>query len=152
MLFRHRRANERVRVGPRLAAGCRRRGLVLLVSADPLLAQAVRADGVHWPEARLKGVRTCNPRWIETASAHSRAAIARAASMGVDAAILSTVFDSGSASAGKPMGALRFRLVARAAPLPVYALGGVTPHNAARAMAHAAGWAAVDAVMSGWKS
>ncbi len=48
------------------------------------------------------------------------------------------------------MGPLRFRLIARAHALPVYALGGVNAHNAAGAMSGAAGWAAIDAVIEGW--
>lgn len=114
------------------------------------LLAVIGADGVHWPEARLRGVRKRSPHFIETASAHSRAGLARAHALGLDAAILSTVFPSRSPSASRAMGPLRFRLIARDAVLPVYALGGVNAHNAAHAMAHAAGWAAIDAVMSGW--
>jgi thiamine-phosphate pyrophosphorylase len=152
VIYRHFGAKDRFAEGERLARVCRRRRLVLLVSADPRLALAIGADGVHWPEARLRGVRKSR-RMIETASAHSRAAIARANRFGVDAVILSTVFASGRSSAGKPIGPLRFARLCAAAPLPVYALGGVGAGNAARAMAHgrAAGWAAIDAVLSGWK-
>jgi thiamine-phosphate pyrophosphorylase len=152
VIYRHYGAKDRWEVGARLAAVCRRRRLTLLVSADPELAQRIRADGVHWPEASLTGVRTHNSRWIETVSAHSYQAIRKAKRFGVDAAILSAVFASASPSAGAPIGALRFREIARIAPLPVYALGGVTHRNAARAMAHAAGWASIEAVMSGWGS
>ncbi len=150
MIYRHFGADNRFVVGAELARACRRRGLILLVSADPALAAAIRADGVHWPEARLRGVRKRSPHFIETASAHSRAGMARAHALGLDAAILSTVFPSRSPSASRAMGPLRFRLIARAAPLPVYALGGVNARNAAQAMSGAAGWAAIEAVMSGW--
>lgn len=150
VIYRHYGAKDRFEVGARLAAICRRRRLMLLVSADPALAQRVRADGVHWPEGRLKGVRLRHPHWIETASAHSPRAIGKAQHFAADAAILSAVFASASRSAGAPMEALRFREIARSAPLPVYALGGVTHRNAARAMIHAAGWASIEAVMSGW--
>lgn len=150
MIYRHFGAANRFVAGAALARACRRRGLILLVSADPSLAAAIRADGVHWPEARLRGVRKRSPHFIETASAHSRAGMARAHALGLDAAILSTVFPSRSPSASRAMGPLRFRLIARAAPLPVYALGGVNARNAAQAMSGAAGWAAIEAVMSGW--
>jgi thiamine-phosphate pyrophosphorylase len=152
VIYRHFGAANRYVVGAALARACRQRGLILLVSADPALAARIGADGVHWPEARLRGVRQKSPRFIETAAAHSRAAIARARRFGIDAAIVSTVFPSRSRSAGKAMGPLRFRLIARAARLPVYALGGVNARNAASAMTHSAGWAAIDAVMSGWSS
>jgi thiamine-phosphate pyrophosphorylase len=153
VIYRHFGASDRFDAGAKLARVCRERRLVLLVSADPELARAIGADGVHWPEARLKGVRPRNPRLVETASAHSRAAASRAGRLGADAVFLSMVFASGSPSAGKPMGALRFRALAARSPLPVYALGGVGGDNASRAVARsrAAGWAGIDAVMSGWK-
>lgn len=152
VIYRHFGSKDRLEAGRRLAQVCRKRRLMLLVSADPDLARAIDADGVHWPIARLHGTRPRSSRWIETASAHLPSDIATAARLGVDAVILSAVFESGSQSAGKPMGALRFRQLARVSSRPVYALGGITPHNAARAITHAAGWAAIDAVMSGWKS
>jgi thiamine-phosphate pyrophosphorylase len=150
VIYRHYGSKDRFEIGARLAALCRRRRLTLLVSADPVLAQRIRADGVHWPEAKLRGVRARSSRWIETASAHSLRAVGKAEKFGADAAILSAVFASASPSAGAPMGPLRFRRIARGAALPVYALGGVTHRNVARAMAHAAGWASIEAVMSGW--
>jgi thiamine-phosphate pyrophosphorylase len=150
VIYRHFGSKDRFRIGEQLARICRRRGLILLVSADPELARRIRADGVHWPEAKLGGVRPRHPNWIETASAHSRHAIAKAARFGVDAALVSAVFHSASPSAAPPMGAVRFRQLSRSSPLPVYALGGITYRNAASAMAHAAGWASIEAVMSGW--
>lgn len=151
VIYRHFGENSRFTIGAALARACRQRGLILLVSADPALAARIRADGVHWPEARLRGVRPRPSHFIETASAHSRIGIARAKALGIDAVIVSTIFPSRSPSAAKAVGPLRFRLIARGANLPVYALGGVNDRNAARAMSGAAGWAAIDAVMSGWK-
>jgi thiamine-phosphate pyrophosphorylase len=152
VIYRHFGAKDRFTVGAKLARVCRRRRLVLLVSADPDLARAIGADGIHWPEAQLAGSRRRQPRWMETASAHSRLAIARAARLGIDAIVLSAIFASESTSAGRPIGAVRFRVLSTSAALPVYALGGINAGNAARALAHgrAAGWAAIDAVMSGW--
>lgn len=147
VIWRHFGEPDRLETGRALSRLCKQRGLVLLVSADPALAARIGADGVHWPEARLTGRRA---HGIETASAHSAQAIARARRLGVDAVIVSAVFPSRSPSAGKPLGALRFRQLARKAGLPVYALGGLNPRNAARAMHHAAGWAAIDAVVEGW--
>ena len=150
VIWRHYGEEKRLATGRVLARLCRQRGLILLVSADPSLAVRIGADGVHWPERLLKGVRPGSGRLIETAAAHSRAAIARAARLGVDAAIVSTVFQSRSPSAGAAMGALRFRQISSHAPLPVYALGGIDAFNAASAMRYAAGWAAIDGVLAGW--
>lgn len=150
VIWRHYGEASRLATGLQLARICRKRGLILLVSADPQLAARIGAAGVHWPERRLAGVRPKRPGAIETAAAHSRAAIAKARRNGADAVVVSTVFPSRSPSATAPMGALRFRLLTRIAGLPVYALGGVGPGNAASAMHHAAGWAAIDSVKDGW--
>lgn len=150
VVWRHFGAADRLEAGRRLARLCRRRGLVLLVSADPALAARIGAHGVHWPEARLRGMRLTPAGMIETAAAHSARAIRRAHRLGVDAAIVSPVFPSRSPSATRPLGALRFRQMARTSPMPVYALGGLNAANAARAMAHAAGWAAIDGVIEAW--
>ena len=149
VIWRHYGEAKRLATGLALARLCRKRGLILLVSADPGLAAQIGASGVHWPERLLRGVR---PRvgMIETSAAHSRAAIARAKRLGIDAVIVSTIFPSRSPTAGPAMGALRFRQLSREAPLPVYALGGVDALNAASAMRHAAGWAAIDSVLEGW--
>lgn len=148
VIYRHFGAPERERVARRLAELCRKRKLVFLVSGDLELARRVKADGVHWPE-RMAIARGSRPRqWIETAAAHSRRGIARAARLGMDAAIVSTVFASRSPTATKPMGSVRFHALARRPPLPLYALGGVNSETAGRILAPAnariAGWAAVE--------
>jgi thiamine-phosphate pyrophosphorylase len=121
---------------PRCAAALKAiataRGLVLLIGGDEALAMACAADGVHLPEALIDkgaGLRRAHPDWILTAAAHSLDAARRAAA-GCDAVLASTVFASNSASAGPPMGARAFAALVQAAPLPVYALGGVNVRTA----------------------
>jgi thiamine-phosphate pyrophosphorylase len=150
VVYRHFGAPDRFTTGAKLARICKQRGLILLVSADPALAADIGADGVHWPEARLHGVRHRSPHFIETASAHSRPGLARAHALKLDAAFFSAVFPSNSPSAGKAIGPLRFVAITRDAPLPVYGLGGINAENATRIAKHSAGWAAIEAVMSGW--
>lgn len=109
------------------------RGLVLLIGADGDLARDCGADGVHLPERAVReatALRTRHPGWILTAAAHSLDAARAAAEAGCDAALVSTVFASRSPSSGAPMGAQAFAALARAAPLPVYALGGVNIRTA----------------------
>lgn len=131
-------------MAPRLAGVARRRGLKLLIAADPSLALEVGAHGVHWPEARLAEARKWRGRFMfQTASAHSRRAIDRAAKTGVDAALVSTVFPSTSKSAGAPMGRLAFTRLCQKAPLPLFALGGVKAANALQ-IADAGGLAAIE--------
>jgi thiamine-phosphate pyrophosphorylase len=132
-----------------LAAIARRRSLVLLVGADETLAAQARAQGIHLPERLASGlprIHARHPRWLITAAAHSPLAIRKAARLGADAVLFSTVFESRSPSAGRPIGPVRLAAIARAAPVPIYALGGVDMKNARRLMASGvAGIAAVDA-------
>lgn len=135
----------------RLAAIAHERGLVLLIGADGPLAEAAGAHGVHLPERDIAGaaaLRVAHPDWIITAAAHSLEAARRAHAAGCDAALASTVFASRSPSAGTPMGAAAFAAFVAAAPLPVYALGGVNAATApALTGAGAAGFAVVEAAV-----
>ena len=131
IVFRHFGANDRYVNAQALADICRREHRPFLIAADPELAKRVGADGVHWPESRLGAARNWRGKFeIQTASAHSRPAIVRAYRMGMDAVFCSTVFPSESPSAGRPIGALKLRLRALQAPLPVYGLGGINAANA----------------------
>ncbi len=134
--------------GRRLMAIARRRGLVLLVGADPRLAAAIGADGVHLPERLIpacRALRARRPRWLFTAAAHDAGAARAARRAGAQAVLASAVFPSASPSAGRPLGLLRFSALVRAAGLPVYALGGVDSKNAPRLLGTgASGLAAVD--------
>lgn len=142
-------APGRIREGRRLCALARSRRLVFLAGADPALAQAVRAHGVHLPErlARLAApLRRRHPRWLVTTAAHSRRALRRAA--GADAAVVSPVFESRSPSAGTAIGPRRLAAWSRGAPLPVYALGGIN-HANARRLGGVVGIAAIEALLDG---
>jgi thiamine-phosphate pyrophosphorylase len=56
----------------------------------------------------------------------------RAAAIGADAALLSPVFATASHPGAPALGPLAFAVLAGKAPLPVYALGGMTSENARR--------------------
>ena len=134
--------------GLRLRALARTRGLVFLVGADAGLAMRLGADGVHLPERLMRlapSLRRAHPGWLITTAAHSRRALATAARLKLDAALLSSAFESVSPSAAKPLGAIRISQWARAARLPVIALGGVDARTARRLLGSgAAGLAAID--------
>ncbi len=143
VVYRHFGAKDREKTAFQLAALCRGRGLILLIGADPALARRVGA-GVHWPERLMPGAK-CTHR-LETAAAHSPAALARAARAGMDAAVLSPVFPSQSKSAGRTLGPLRAGILSRRAILPVIALGGINARNITRLCGRGfAGVAAIDA-------
>jgi thiamine-phosphate pyrophosphorylase len=144
VVYRHFGAAERRRVARRLATIARTRGLVLLIAADPALAARVGADGVHWPQRLLPRAR--GPGLV-TAAAHDADALARAEAMGADACVLGPVFATRSSSENAPLGLFRASRLARAARLPVIALGGVNARTAARLGGRGfAGVAAVEAL------
>lgn len=105
------------------------KGLFLSVAGDAALARAVNADGIHLPQARI-GEAAGLSGFLVTASAHSLGAVRRAGA--IDALILSPVFATASHPERPALGLMRANRIAAEAPVPVYALGGVTAENAAR--------------------
>ncbi|HYE43295.1 MAG TPA: thiamine phosphate synthase [Caulobacteraceae bacterium] len=154
VIYRHFGAEDALPTAMRLREIAGLRALTLLIGLDAELAEACGAHGVHLPEAGLgqaRELRAGHPEWLLTAAAHGAGALEAAASAGVDAALLSPVFPSASPSAGPPLGLARFSELARGAPLPVYALGGVTAANVAELLGSgAAGVAAVEGVLEAW--
>lgn len=128
VVYRHFGARDQFKVARRLATACHRRGLVLLVAADPGLAERVDADGVHWPERLLPPARGCQQ--IVTAAAHSAEAVTQALAVGVDCCVLGPLFATRSSSGRRPLGLFRASQIARAAPGKIIGLGGVTAENA----------------------
>ncbi len=128
VVFRTFGASDAPARGARLKAIARECGLILLIGRDAELAARIGADGVHLPERlayRARRLKAAHPRWIVTAAAHSTMAARRALAAGADAVVVSTVFASRSASAGRPMGAVRLALLVRRVNGPVYGLGGI---------------------------
>lgn len=145
IVYRHFGAPERERTARRLARIAHARGLLLLIGADPELAQRVGADGVHWPQRLAPCKRDGG---LVTVAAHDAQAASRAESLGADACVLGPVFTTRSASANPPLGLFRASQIARAARLPMIALGGVNAKTAARLTGRGfAGFAAVDAFL-----
>lgn len=119
--------------GLRLAAIARARGLLLLAGADPALAEAIDADGVHLPQRLVDGaadIRRTYPSWRISAAAHDVPAVQAAQQAGVEAVVVSPVFPSHSPSAGAPLGVEGLAAITASAALPVYALGGVNAKTA----------------------
>lgn len=147
VIYRHFGAPEREYIARDLLTACQQRGLVLLIAADPKLARRLGADGVHWPEKRLADARQWRGGFaLQTASAHSRQAVATAAKVGMDAVLYSTIFASKSASATSPIGPLKLRKLCQHAPCPIYGLGGIDANTAGR-IATSAGLAAIGGLV-----
>ena len=149
VIYRSFGATDALEVGRGLRAATTRRGGLYLVGADETLAEAVGADGLHLPERMLaqgSELRARRPGWVLTGAAHSAAALAQADRAGLDAVLVSSVFPSGSPSAGAPLGVEGFAALLRTVRTPVIALGGVNRETAHLLVGSgAAGLAAVEA-------
>ena len=120
----------------------------LLIADDPALAQGIGAAGLHLPERRMKEAlhwRARHPHWIITSSAHSLKALIGAHVL--DAVFLSPVFATRSHRGAKPLMPLRAAFIAARAPVPVYALGGVTARNAKLLAPAFSGIAAISSLL-----
>lgn len=107
-------------------------------------ARAVNADGcygpAHGPQPGLQSQR--HGLWF--AAVHNLAELAMASRRGADAVFLSPAYPTRTHPRGNALGVMRFAALARRAACPVYALGGVTPHNFARLDRFSQGWGAID--------
>lgn len=144
-------AGKREALAHALGWACKRQNLVFLVGADSALAQKVDADGVHLPQALVKGaadIKRRHPNWIVTAAAHSQAALRRAARSRVDAVFLSPVFPTASHPGQAVLGPLKFAALTKGTGLAVYGLGGIDARNMARLQgSRLAGVAAIGAAI-----
>jgi thiamine-phosphate pyrophosphorylase len=131
VIVRHPDASIRRDLTRDLLPLCRQRRLRLSVAADPGLAISL-GIGLHLPEAMTRTASARIRLWHRmrglpvTAAAHSRVALRRAARVGADAAVLSPVFATLSHPGASVLGPLRFRRLALTAPVPVFALGGIS--------------------------
>ncbi len=115
------------------------RGLMLSVANDAALAAEVCADGWHFSESEIETAarHRLRPRLL-TCAAHSAHAVLRAHRAGAHAVLLSPIFATKSHADREPLGVTRLRTIARASPVPVYALGGIDAANVAQLNAHSA--------------
>ncbi|MDX2224610.1 MAG: thiamine phosphate synthase [Rhodospirillaceae bacterium] len=134
VVVRHTDDRARRDLAKRLQPLCRARRLWLLIAGDWRLAAALRANGVHAPEAMIRRglppglrlwLRTRNGRL--TAAAHSEIALRRAARARADAVMVGPVLPTASHPDRAPLGRVRFAALARAASRPAIALGGIGP-------------------------
>jgi thiamine-phosphate diphosphorylase len=122
------------------------RGARLLVHGRPALAEQVGADGLHLPAGAEPPPAPGRPLSL---SAHDRAELARAGTLGAAFALLSPLFPTRSHPGRSALGVAAFRDLAVASPVPVLALGGITTDNAADArVAGAAGIACIDGILA----
>lgn len=129
-----------------LAALCRAHGAAFIVNDSVELALAVQADGVHLgrEDEDARHARIVFPAGIIGVSCYADPqAAAAAAAAGADYVAIGSVFPSSTKPAA-PLAPLETLARAReASGLPVAAIGGITPQNAADAIAAGADMVAV---------
>ena len=123
-----------------LAWIARTRGHVVVLAGPARQARQWGADGSYGaPLGRAAGPE------LRLATAHSLREIGRASR--ADAILLSPVFPTRSHPGARPLGPLRFRLLAARARVPVVALGGMDRRRARR-LGYGP-WAAIDGLAMG---
>jgi thiamine-phosphate pyrophosphorylase len=127
---------------------CRSAGALLLVHGDAEGALGVGADGVHLPErGDVAAARALlGPAALVGASRHDLAGIRAAAEAGASYATLSPVF--AVPGKGPPLGLAALADLCGSAPIPIVALGGITPALAPACLR--AGAYAIAAIRAAW--
>ncbi len=123
----------------RLARIARARGHWLILADSALTAREWGADGVYGAPLML-GPRRAG--LLMLATAHNLREIGQAHRMGADAILLSPVYPTRSHPGGQALAGPGFLSLARLAPMPVIALGGMTQRGALRLQWRH--WAAID--------
>ena len=130
----------------------KRAGSKLFVNDRTDVALGVGADGVHCPENGLPVAvaRRVYPEALVGASAHSLERAIEAGTSGADFVLFGPVFPTPSkAKYGEPQGLGALSGVAKNAGVPVFAVGGITPENAALCLEKgAAGVGVISAILS----
>ena len=143
---------ELLRVGRRLREVTREHGVLFIVNDRADLALALEADGVHLGQDDLPlpaARRVVGPRLLIGVSVADEGEALRAQREGADYLGVGPIFATATKDdAGAPVGLERLRQLRRVSHLPLVAIGGIGPKNAAQVVqAGADGVAVVSAVV-----
>lgn len=129
----------RMLIARKVADLCHRRGLILGVARDPILARALGAAFVHNPEGSSLGLPFSR-------SVHDEAEARAAARDGAALVFVSPVYCTRSHPGAPALGEKEAARLARLAAVPAFALGGID-ERAMRKLPKLgfAGWAGIDA-------
>lgn len=127
-----------VAFGRSLLPDCRAAGALCILNASPQAALAAGADGVHLSATRLMGLEGRPDLPWCGASCHDAAELQRAVDLGLDYVALGSVLPTPSHPGQAALGWPDFARLVRDYPLPVYALGGLSPALEHTAWTHGA--------------
>ncbi len=140
-----------VAVARRAVAAAQPAGATVLVNGDAAACVEAGAAGVHLPQGHKVAAarQVVGPHALVGVSAHSEDEAVRAGDAGADYVTLSPIYLTDSKPGyGPALGPATLGRIARAAGIPVLAMGGVGPENAVACMAAgAAGIAVMGGVM-----
>jgi 8-oxo-dGTP diphosphatase len=108
---------------------CRVHGCQVLLNSEPERVESLGGDGVHLSSARLRaaaGRPLPASMWV-AASCHDADEVVQAGRIGADFIVLGPVQETHSHAGMPALGWERYAALAAAAPMPVYALGGMQP-------------------------
>ena len=128
-----------------------RYGARILLNAEPALAHALAADGVHLNSRALREhlVRPLPSPMLISAACHDTTELAAARAVGVDFVLISPVAATHSHPGVPTLGWSGLSALALSAGLPAFALGGLGPQDLA--LAAAAGCLGVASISAGWR-
>ena len=131
---------------------CTAAGARLLLNRDLAVIKDTPRHGLHLSARQLKELkrRPGLPGELVGASCHDAAELTQAVALGLDFALLSPVKATASHPSARSLGWSGFAALVDPIPLPVYALGGLTPADLAEATHHGAqGIAAIRGLWPG---
>ena len=119
---------------------CEATGARLLLNRDLHEVEGVPRHGIHLRAGTLAtlGQRPGPPQDLVGASCHDAVELTRAATLGLDYALLSPVRATASHPELAPLGWTRFAALVDSASLPVFALGGLSARDLGDALRHGA--------------
>ncbi|MGQ0335014.1 Nudix family hydrolase [Halomonas elongata] len=132
-------------------AMCRRFGARLMLNGEPFLLERVEADGIHLTSERLMSLERrpiSEEKWL-AASTHDQAQLTQAHRIGCDFVTLSPLRTTPSHPEVAPIGWHDFQQLVEHAGMPVFALGGMTRHDANHA--RAVGAQGIASIRDFWK-
>ncbi|GAB2795857.1 Nudix family hydrolase [Halomonas shantousis] len=140
-----------VALAERALALCREHDAKLMLNGEPELLERIDADGIHLTSERLMQLerRPIETRKWLSASTHDRAQLDQAALIGCDFVTLSPLRVTPTHPGAAPLGWHDFQQLVEMAGMPVFALGGMTRHDANHA--RAVGAQGIASIRDFWK-